>query len=132
MDKRHSLRVSVEPQCKARFQLGGQSYSFPVRNLGTDGCGLRIPARVAGRMRGRPVLEGWAFIHPGLPDATVQAEVVWLHDQDEPQGDYVESGIRFVDAPADFKRKLYNYVITMTQPIPSDEDEMEEMPEVPE
>jgi hypothetical protein len=132
MEKRQSLRVSVEPQCRARFQLGGQSYSIPVANLGTEGCGLRVPARAAGALRKRTQLEGWEFIHPGLPKGAVKAEVVWLQDPDRADGGFVASGVRFVDAPLDFSRKLYSYVITMAQPLFSDPDMMDEMPEVPE
>ena len=46
MDKRLHSRISVESQCKARFQLGGHSYNnITVSNLGSDGCCVQIPAQ---------------------------------------------------------------------------------------
>ena len=89
MDKRLHSRVAVETQCKARFQLGGQTYNnITVRNLGADGCCIQMPAKYVTGLQERSTLDGWELIHPSLPKGTIKARVVWIHGQDQPRTEY--------------------------------------------
>lgn len=120
MDKRLHSRVSVEPQCKARFQLGGQSYTnITVSNLGAEGCCIQMPAQSAGSLNDKCMLEGWELIHPSLPKGTLRARVVWYQNQSRPKTDYIETGVRFLDAPDSFTRDVDKYVTTIAKSNPS-------------
>lgn len=119
MDKRLHSRISVEPQCKARFQLGGQSFNnIVVANLGSDGCCIKIPNEAARNLSDRDTLEGWELIHPSLPKGSIQAKVVWCGGQDKPRTDYFETGIQFMDTTPEYRRDLDKYVTTLARSNP--------------
>jgi kynurenine formamidase len=110
MDKRLHSRTTVEPQCKARFQLGGKSYNdITVANLGAEGCCIQVPAQSAASLRDQATLDGWELIHPSLPQGSIKARVVWSHGQ-EPQARFMETGIQFVDAPIGYTSDLERFV----------------------
>jgi hypothetical protein len=133
MEKRLHSRVSVEPQCKARFQLGGQSYDrIRVSNLGADGCCIQMPAQAVVALSDKLLLEGWEFINPGLPKGSITAKVAWVRGPGMRKAGFVATGIKFLDAPVEFTRRLSNYVDTIARPLSSDLDEMDDMPDVPE
>ena len=120
MDKRLHSRVAVEPQCKARFQLGGHAYNdITVANLGAEGCCIQVPANSAGDLSNRSTLEGWELIHPGLPQGSIKAKVVWCQGQSQPRTDYIETGIQFMDAPSGYTKDLDRYVTTLAKSNPS-------------
>lgn len=120
MDKRLHSRVAVASQCKARFQLGGKSFNdITVSNLGADGCCLQIPSQAGAELTNRTNLEGWSLIHPGLPKDSIQAKVVWSHAQDRAKAGYIETGVQFVNAPANYTRDLDKYVTAMSKSDPS-------------
>jgi hypothetical protein len=132
LEKRLHSRVSLEPQCKARFQLGGQSYdSIRVSNLGADGCCIQIPARSAGGLSDKTLLEGWEFLNPGLPKGSITAKVAWVGGDRKRRTGFVATGIKFLNAPVEFTRRLSNYVSTVARPLSSELDEMDEMDEMP-
>ncbi len=132
MEKRLHSRVSVEPQCKARFLLGGQAYDrIRVSNLGAEGCCIQLPAHAAGGLSDKSLLEGWEFINPGLPKGSITARVAWMH-QGKAKTGFISTGIKFLDAPVEYTRRLSNYVTTITRPLTSDPDEMDDLPDVPE
>jgi PilZ domain len=117
MDKRLQQRVPVGPQFRVRFQLGGHPYTnISVSNLGPDGCCIEIPAQSVSGLRTRALLEGWKFVNPAMPRGAIKAKVVWVRGQDSPGKDSVESGIKFVDAPMEFTRRLASYVRAVTPP----------------
>jgi len=119
MDKRLHSRISVEPQCKARFQLGGQSYNnITVSNLGSDGCCIQVPSQAVSGLSDKSFLKGWELIHPSLPKGTIKAKVVWSHGQDKPKTEFIETGIQFMDAPANYVRDLDKYVTTLAKSNP--------------
>jgi len=119
MDKRLHSRISVEPQCKARFQLGGQSYNnITVSNLGSDGCCIQVPSQAVSGLTDKSFLEGWELIHPSLPKGSIKAKVVWSHGQDKPRTEFIETGIQFMDAPANYVRDLDKYVTTLAKSNP--------------
>jgi hypothetical protein len=119
MDKRLHSRVSVESQCKARFQLAGQSYNnITVSNLGADGCCIQVPSQSVSGLSDRSTLEGWELIHPSLPKGTIKAKVVWCHDQKMPRAEYIETGIQFMDVPSGYSKDLDKYVTTLAKSNP--------------
>lgn len=119
MDKRMHSRIAVESQCKARFQLGGQSYNnITVANLGADGCCIQVPSQSAGALNDRSTLEGWELIHPSLPKGTIKAKVVWCHGQDKPRTEFIETGIQFMDVPSGYTHDLDKYVTTLAKSNP--------------
>ena len=119
MDKRLHTRTTVESQCKARFQLGGQSYNnIVVSNLGADGCCIQVPNQAVSSFTDKSLLEGWELIHPSLPKGTIKAKVVWCHGQDKPRTDYMETGIQFMDVPSAYGRDLDKYVTTLAKSNP--------------
>ena len=136
MEHRFYSRVPAEPWCRAQFHLGGQAYSdIPVANLGADGCCLRILSQSAGRLCDKALLDGWELIHPGLPKGSIKAKVAWVQGQDRARSGFIETGVQFLDAPEDYRRKLAYYVVNVSQPRPLDQDETDElddMPDVPE
>jgi hypothetical protein len=118
MDKRLHSRIAVEPQCKARFQLGGQSYNnITVSNLGADGCCIQVPKQSVSSLNDKTLLEGWELIHPSLPKGTIKAKVVWCHGQ-EPRTEFIETGIQFMDVPSGYSRDLDKYVTTLAKSNP--------------
>jgi hypothetical protein len=119
MDKRLHSRVEVESQCKARFQLGGQTYNnITVRNLGADGCCIQVPSKSAMGFKERSTLDGWELIHPSLPKGNIKARVVWCQGQ-APRTDYIETGVQFMDAPSGYTKDLDRYVTTLVKSNPS-------------
>jgi hypothetical protein len=115
MDKRLHSRVSVENQCKARFQLGGRSYNdIIVSNLGPDGCCMRIPSQAGQELDNRITLEGWSLVHPNLPKDSIKAKVVWNHAGDRAKAGYIECGVQFMNPPADYTRNLSQFVNSQT------------------
>ncbi len=119
MDKRLHSRISVESQCKARFQLGGQSYNnITVSNLGADGCCIQVPSQSVSGLQEKSTLDGWELIHPSLPKGTIKAKVVWCHGQDKPRTEYVETGIQFMDVPSGYTKDLDKYVTTLAKSNP--------------
>jgi len=132
LEKRLHSRVLLEPQCKARFQLGGQSYDrIRVSNLGADGCCIQIPARAVGGISEKALLEGWEFLNPGLPKGSITAKVAWVHGDGKRRTGFVETGVKFMNAPVEYTRRLSNYVSTVARPLSSELDEMEEMDDMP-
>jgi len=119
MDKRLHSCIEVESQCKARFQLGGQSYNnITVRNLGSDGCCIQVPSKSASGFNERSTLDGWELIHPSLPKGSIKARVVWTHGQ-APKAEYIETGVQFMDAPSGYVKDLDKYVTTLAKSNPS-------------
>jgi hypothetical protein len=119
MDKRLHSRIEMENQCKARFQLGGQSYNnITVRNLGADGCCIEVPSKAGSGFNEKPTLEGWELIHPSLPKGNIKAKVVWCQGQ-EPRADYLETGIQFLEVPTSYTKDLDRYVTTLSKSNPS-------------
>jgi hypothetical protein len=115
MDNRIYPRVSVEPRCKARFQLGGETYNnIPVTNLGPDGCCIHGPSQTLGDLSDKSLLEAWEFIHPSLPKGLINAEVVWVKRNGGPQ---VEAGVQFLGAQRGYTRHLVNYVTAVSSPM---------------
>jgi hypothetical protein len=115
MDHRLHARVSVEPQCKARFRLGGQSYSdITVANLGQDGCCIRVPGTANAALDVKPMLDGLELVHPALPKGPVKARVVWTRSHARDRAGYVESGVAFLDPPPGYATALSKYVTVMT------------------
>jgi uncharacterized protein YbjT (DUF2867 family) len=114
VDMRHYSRVSVEPQCKARFQLGGQVYNnIAVSNLGEDGCCLTGSSQALGGLDDKAMLEGWEFIHPGLPKGSINAKVIWVKRPERDPAGTVTTGVQFMDAPTGYARKVGKYVTTL-------------------
>jgi kynurenine formamidase len=119
MDKRQHSRISVEPQCKAKFQLGGQSFNnITVANLGAEGCCIQIPGKDVSGLKDLATLESWELIHPSLPKATIKAKVVWCRGQDRAKGPYWETGVQFRDMSSDYTRDLDRYVTTLSRSNP--------------
>jgi len=119
MDKRLHSRIAVENQCKARFQLGGQSYNnITVSNLGSDGCCCQIPAEAVAELSSKSTLDGWELIHPSLPKEAIKAKVVWSHSQDRTKANFIETGVQFMDASASYTRDLDKYVTTLAKSNP--------------
>jgi len=117
MENRHHSRVSVDPQCRAQFQLRGEPYrNIPVSDLGSDGCRIQIPIQSIGGLSDESLLDRLELIHPALPSAPVKAKVVWVHGEDRPKTGFIASGIQFLDAPAGFTRKIAEYVTTLEPP----------------
>ena len=118
MENRHHSRVSVEPQCRVQFQLRGEAYrNIPVADLGADGCRIQIPIHSVGGLSEESLLERFELIHPALPSAPVKAKVVWVHGEDLPKTGFIASGVRFMDAPDAYTRRLAEYVTTLDPPI---------------
>jgi hypothetical protein len=133
MDKRLHSRAPLEHRCRARFQLGDRQFSnIPVSNLGQDGCCIQVPAEAVGGLRHLTLLEGWKFINPVLPREAIKAKVVWVQGRDHARNHFLECGIKFLDAPMTYTRRLASYVKAVTPPAIFDLDDMDEMPEVPE
>ena len=120
MDKRLHTRIPVESQCKARFQLGGQSYNnITVSNLGADGCCIQVPSKTVSALDDKATLEGWELVHPSLPHGTIKGKVVWCHGKDQAKTEYIETGVQFMDAPAGYTKDLDRYVTTLAKSNPS-------------
>jgi len=114
MENRQATRVSVEPQCKARFQLGGQTYNdITVSNLGQDGCCLSGPTQTLSALSDKATLEDWQLIHPALPKGAIKAKVVWVSRQYQGSEGRIFSGIQFQDAPAGYAKHVGKYVTAM-------------------
>jgi len=114
MENRHHTRVAVEPQCKARFQLGGQTYNdITVSNLGEDGCCLSGTTQALSALGDRAMLEDWQLIHPALPKNAIKAKVVWVSRQYQGSNGIIHTGIKFQDAPAAYTRSVGKYVTAM-------------------
>ena len=111
MDLRKHSRITAEPQCKASFKLGGQSYKdICVSNLGADGCCFELPNRLASGFKNLALLESVELSHPGLPRQTVKAKVVWMHSKKGAEKDCVETGIQFTGASQDYCQEVDRYV----------------------
>ena len=111
MDLRKHYRITAEPQCKASFKLGGQTYKdICVSNLGADGCCFEMPSQIANGFKDLALLESVELTHPGLPRQTVKAKVVWIHNKKGADKDCVETGIQFSGAPAAFCQEVDQYV----------------------
>jgi hypothetical protein len=114
MENRHSARVSVEPQCKARFQLGGHTFNdINVSNLGEEGCCLTGPTQSLSALSDRTMLEDWQLIHPALPKGSIKAKVVWVNRHYEGSNGTIRTGIEFQDAPPAYTKSLGKYVTTL-------------------
>ena len=119
MDKRLHSRISVESQCKARFHVGGQNYNnVTVANLSADGACLKMPWQAANDLGHEAQLDNWELIHPSLPRGSIRAQVVWSRNLDRPKTDYVEAGVRFLDAPEAFTAGVDRYVTTLAKSNP--------------
>lgn len=130
MDKRLHSRVSVEPQCKARFQLGNKSYNnITVSNMGSDGCCLQIPTQSIEGLSEKSLLDGLELIHPGLPKGSVKGKVAWVHGEDKTRPGYLETGVQFMDASSDYTKSLANFVTNVGRTRFSAPDGMPPMPE---
>jgi len=124
MDNRTYSRISVEPKCKARFQLGGRTCdNIPVTNLSSDGCCIHGSPQALGELCDKYLLVGWEFIHPSLPKGLINAEVVWVKHNGEPQ---VEAGVQFLGAQRGYTRHLVDYVAAVSGPADSDRDALNE------
>jgi kynurenine formamidase len=124
MDNRTYPRISVEPRCKARFQLGGLTCdNIPVTNLGPDGCCIHGSTQTLGELSDKSLLEAWEFIHPSLPKGLINAEVVWVKRNGEPQ---VEAGVQFLGAQRGYTRHLVTYVASVSGPVDFDREAMDE------
>jgi hypothetical protein len=123
MDDRHHPRVSVESQCKARFRLGGLSYSdITVANLSQDGCCIRVPGTANAALGVKPLLEGLELVHPALPRGPVKGRVVWTRPHPRDRAGAIESGVTFLDPPAGDVAALGKYVTVMTVDQPQGAD----------
>ena len=120
MDKRHDFRISVKPTCKARFQLGGESFiNVRIVNLGSHGCCFIIPEPVVNRFKAGPILEEWKLIHPKLPKGTIKAKVMWCRHQGKAKPGLLEAGVQFLDVPPSYREKLDQFVTTPSRPNPA-------------
>lgn len=130
MEKRLHSRVSVESQCKARFQLGNNSYeNITVSNMGSDGCCLQIPTQSAGALNEKSTLEGLELIHPGLPKGSVTGKIAWVHGEDKTRPGYLETGVQFMDISSNYTKGLANFVTNVRRSQLSIPDGMPPMPE---
>lgn len=117
MENRQHPRVSMDHQCQAKFRFGGKPFSnIAVSDIGPEGCRLEIPIQTGPGFSDKSFLEGLELIHPALPTDPVQAKVVWVHGQDVLETGFVVSGVQFMDAPADYTRKLTNFVTFLDPP----------------
>ncbi|MDR3670275.1 MAG: PilZ domain-containing protein [Holophaga sp.] len=113
MENRHCTRVLVEPQCKAQFQLGGQTYNnITVSNLGEDGCCLS-GSQSLGTLTDSAILEDWQLIHPALPKGSIKAKVVWVNRERQGSNTIIHTGVKFQDAPSGYVKRLGKFVDTM-------------------
>jgi len=112
MDKRKDSRISVKSACKARFQLGGESFiNVRVVNIGSHGCCFVIPEPAVNRFKAGPVLEEWRLIHPRLPKGTIKAKVIWCRHQGKAVSRILEAGVQFLDVPPTYREKLDQFVM---------------------
>ena len=117
MENRHHSRVSLEPHCQARIRLGGQTYTdITVADLGPGGCRIQVPLHSANGLGDKAILDELELMHPALPTGTVKAKVVWVNVQDTALTELMESGVQFLEAPADYTRKLTNFVTFLAPP----------------
>jgi len=125
MDKRHHSRVSVGHQCKARFQLGNNTYeNITVSNLGSDGCCMQIPDQSIEGLSENSTLEALELIQPGLPKGSLRGKIAWVHGEDKTRPGFLETGVQFMDASVEYIKNLSYYVNTMAHPKFSDPDLM--------
>jgi hypothetical protein len=111
MDLRKHARITAEPQCKASFMLGSQSFdNISVSNLGSDGCCFQIPTQSANGLKNLAQLESVELRHPELPSQAVKAKVVWVHSKKGAEKDFVETGIQFSGAPEAYCQEVDRYV----------------------
>ena len=114
MDLRKHDRITAEPQCKANFCFGGQTYKdIPVSNLGANGCCFEIPSKSASGLKNLALLEGVELCHPGLPRQSVTAKVVWVHSKKGAEKDYLQTGIQFCAIPEGYAQEVDRYVATL-------------------
>ncbi len=116
MDRRTELRFSVKPACRARFHVGGMSYTnVQVINLGSHGCCVQIRTPTVNWFAGGPVLEAWKLIHPKLPKAAIKAKVVWCRSQGKENPGFIEAGVKFLDVPQGYSQELAQFLATPVQ-----------------
>jgi len=119
MDLRKHSRITTETQCKAQIHAGGQTFSdVSVTNLGADGCCVQIPAKTASGLKNKMMLEGFELIHPNLPKDAIKGQVVWLHDQQGADKNFITSGIQFQGAPQHFAQDVDRYVSALLKGKP--------------
>jgi hypothetical protein len=119
MDLRKHSRIAVETDCKAQFQMEGQTYSnIAVANLGAEGCCIRVPASAATTFKNRMLLEGMELIHPDLPKEAIKGRVIWLRTEKGANQDFVETGIQFSGASKDYGVKVDRYVNALLKSNP--------------
>jgi len=129
MEQRLHSRVLANPQIKAQFRLGGQTFSeLPLANLGTDGCCLRIPARSIGTLEESTRLEDLELLHEDLPRAAFGARVAWVGRRVDPDGGALETGIQFLEAPVDFTWELVHFIHTQMPARSPDLDALDGLP----
>jgi hypothetical protein len=113
MENRHCTRVLVEPQCKAQFHLGGQTYdNITVSNLGEAGCCLSGNDSLS-TLKDTAILEDYQLIHPALPKGSIKAKVVWVNREHQGSNTIIHSGLKFEDAPSGYVKRVGKYVETM-------------------
>ena len=111
MENRKDARVSTRSACKARFQLGGESFiNVRVVNIGSHGCCFVIPEPAVNRFKAGPVLEEWRLIHPRLPKGTIKAKVIWCRHQGKAAPGILEAGVQFLDVPPTYREKLDQFL----------------------
>ena len=116
MEQRSDPRVSIKPPCRARFHVGGRSYSnVQVVNLGSHGCCVLIRNPTVNWFATGPVLESLQLIHPRLPKATIKAKVLWCRSQGRDNPGFMEAGVKFLDLPQTYSQELAQFLATPVQ-----------------
>lgn len=117
MERRSESRVSVKHPCKARFQLGGQSFTnVAVVNLGSHGCCFVVPEPTVNRFKTGPMLEGWRLVHPKLPKGTIKVKVVWCRSSGKANSGLLEAGVQFLEFPPGYRQELDQFLAGIVLP----------------
>jgi hypothetical protein len=75
------------------------------------------------------LLEGLKLDLPALPTGTIRGKVAWAQGRDRALTGFVETGIQFMDLPAEYARSLNQYVAMRADLLFSDPDLMPPFPD---